>query len=79
VVRSVAPIGKDGTTTGSGGSSRFDPTNFAVEASWTQQGRVQRVGAVGGHDHLDLSEDVKAIHLVEKLGWWGGRVLYRAL
>lgn len=54
-----------------GGSPRVDRTNFAVEASWAQQGRVQRVGAVGGHDHLDLSKDVKAVHLVEKLGKGG--------
>lgn len=42
-------------------------TDFAVEPAGPQQGRVQSVGSVGGHDHLDSVEGVKAVHLVQQL------------
>lgn len=42
-------------------------TDFAVEPAGPQQGRVQGVGSVGGHDHLDSVEGVEAVHLVQQL------------
>ena len=47
------------------------PTYFPVETSWSEQGRVESVGSVGGHDHLDLAERVKAVHLVQQLSGEG--------
>ena len=42
-------------------------TYFSVEAPRSQEGGVEGVRAVGGHDHLHLAEGVKAIHLVQQL------------
>lgn len=42
-------------------------TDFTVEPARPQQGRVQGVGSVGGHDHLDSVEGVEAVHLVQQL------------
>lgn len=42
-------------------------TYFTVQPAGPQQGRVQSVGSVGGHDHLDSVKGVKAVHLVEQL------------
>lgn len=42
-------------------------TDFTVEPARPQQGRVQGVGSVGGHDHLDPVEGVEAVHLVQQL------------
>ena len=41
--------------------------DLAVQTAGAQQRGVQRVGAVGGHDHLDVDALVKAVHLVEQL------------
>mmetsp|Transcript_7587 Transcript_7587/g.22193 ORF Transcript_7587/g.22193 Transcript_7587/m.22193 type:complete len:302 (-) Transcript_7587:494-1399(-) len=41
--------------------------DFAVEAPGPQEGGVEGVGAVRGHDHLDVHRLVEAVHLVEKL------------
>tara|TARA_B110000971_G_C20015350_1_gene503649 strand:- start:12 stop:542 length:531 start_codon:yes stop_codon:yes gene_type:complete len=41
--------------------------NFAVQPPWPKQRRVQCVGPVGGHDHLDVRLLVKAVHLVQQL------------
>ena len=35
--------------------------------TWSEKGGVERVGPISGHDHLDLAENVEAIHLVEQL------------
>lgn len=42
-------------------------TDFTVEPAGPQQGRVQSVGSVRGHDHLDSVKGVKAVHLVQQL------------
>lgn len=41
--------------------------DLAVEAAGAQQGGVEGVGAVGGHDDLGLAEVVEAVELVEQL------------
>lgn len=41
--------------------------HFAVQAPRPQQRRVEHVGAVGGHDHLDLAQGVKAVQLGKQL------------
>ena len=37
--------------------------NFAVETAGTQQGRVQGVRSVGGHQHLDVAARIEAVQL----------------
>lgn len=44
-----------------------DLTDFTVQSARPQQGRVQGVGSVGGHDHLDSVKCVETIHLVQQL------------
>ena len=51
------------------------PTYFPVKTSWSEQGRVESVGSVGGHDHLDLTERVKAVHLVQQLSGGGKHIV----
>lgn len=41
--------------------------DLAVQSPRAHQSRVERVGAVCGHDHFDIGVLVKAIHLVQKL------------
>lgn len=41
--------------------------NLAVEATRTEEGGVEGVGAVGGHDDLDVGRLVETVHLVEEL------------
>ena len=41
--------------------------DLAVQAARAQQRGIQRVGAVGRHDDLDVHCLVKAIHLVQQL------------
>ena len=41
--------------------------NFAIEAAWTPQRRVEDLGDVGGPDHNDLPARDKSIHQTEKL------------
>lgn len=41
--------------------------DLSVEATRTEQGRVECIGTVGGHDNLDVRGLVKAVHLVQKL------------
>lgn len=43
---------------------KWERTDLAIQSPWSQQGRVQGVWPVGGHDHLDSVQGVKAIHLV---------------
>jgi len=42
-------------------------TYFPIKSSRPQQRGVESVGSVGGHDHLDLTESIKAIHLIQQL------------
>ena len=35
--------------------------------TWSEKSGVERVRPIGGHDHLDLAQNVEAIHLVEQL------------
>jgi len=42
-------------------------TYFTIESSRPQQRRIERVWSVCCHDHLDLTESIKAIHLVQQL------------
>jgi len=37
--------------------------NLPVESSRSKQGRIQSVGPVGGHQHLDVSTGIEAIEL----------------
>mmetsp|Transcript_20563 Transcript_20563/g.48703 ORF Transcript_20563/g.48703 Transcript_20563/m.48703 type:complete len:342 (+) Transcript_20563:380-1405(+) len=46
---------------------RLRELDLAVEAARPQQRRVERVGAVGAHDHLNVDRLVEAVHLREKL------------
>ena len=46
---------------------RVGELNLSVESSRSQQRRVERVLAVGGHDHLDVDGLVESVHLVEQL------------
>lgn len=41
--------------------------NLAIEAAGTEEGGVERVRSVGGHDDLCLAEGGEAVHLVQKL------------
>ena len=41
--------------------------DLAVEATGTQQGRVEDVGPVGGRDHDDVVLGLEAVHLDEQL------------
>mmetsp|Transcript_6733 Transcript_6733/g.27471 ORF Transcript_6733/g.27471 Transcript_6733/m.27471 type:complete len:295 (+) Transcript_6733:25-909(+) len=41
--------------------------DLAVEAAWTQQRWVQRVGTVRRHNHLHIHRLVEAVHLVQQL------------
>lgn len=41
--------------------------NLAVEAARAQERRVERVGAVRGHDHLHVRVLLETVHLVEQL------------
>mmetsp|Transcript_21145 Transcript_21145/g.36300 ORF Transcript_21145/g.36300 Transcript_21145/m.36300 type:complete len:231 (-) Transcript_21145:456-1148(-) len=41
--------------------------DLPVETAGPEKGRVERVGSVGGHDHLDVHRLVEAVHLVEQL------------
>ena len=42
-------------------------TYLAVQSPWPEQGRVEGVWPVGSHDHLHLTERVKAVHLIQQL------------
>lgn len=42
-------------------------TDFPIQPARPQQGRVQGVRPVGGHDHLDSVQRVEAVHLVQQL------------
>ena len=44
----------------------FRDFNLTVQPSWTEQGRVQNIRPVRGHDHLDLALFFEAVHLVEQ-------------
>ena len=44
-----------------------DLTDFTVQSAGSQQGGVQSVGSVGGHDHLDSVQRVEAVHLIQQL------------
>lgn len=44
-----------------------DLTDFTIQSSGPQQGWVQSVRSVGGHDHLDSVQCVEAVHLVQQL------------
>jgi hypothetical protein len=45
--------------------------NLAVEAARTHQRRVQCVGPIRGHDHLDHAERVETVELIQQLRvWW---------
>ena len=41
--------------------------DLAIQTTRTQQGRIQRVRSIRGHDHLHFAERVEAVHLVEQL------------
>lgn len=47
--------------------NRRSLTNFAVQSARPQQGRVESVRSVGGHDHLDSVQCVEAVHLIQQL------------
>ena len=38
-----------------------------VESARSEQGRVQCVGSVGGHDDFDVDGLIKSVHLIEEL------------
>ena len=38
-----------------------------VESARSEQGRVQGVGSVGGHDDFDVDGLIEAVHLIEEL------------
>lgn len=38
-----------------------------VETTRSEQGRIQRIGSVGGHQHLDITSWVETIKLVDEL------------
>mmetsp|Transcript_46588 Transcript_46588/g.120614 ORF Transcript_46588/g.120614 Transcript_46588/m.120614 type:complete len:231 (+) Transcript_46588:90-782(+) len=40
--------------------------DLAVNAAWTDHGRIQGLDAVGGHDHLHVATIVEAVQLVEQ-------------
>jgi len=40
--------------------------NLSVKATGAQKGRVECIGTVRGHDHLDVDCLVKAVHLVQE-------------
>lgn len=42
-------------------------TDLPVQPAGAQQGRVQGVWSVGGHDHLDSVQSIEAVHLVQQL------------
>lgn len=44
-----------------------DLTDFTVQPAGSQQGGVQSVRSVRGHDHLDSVQCVEAVHLVQQL------------
>lgn len=44
-------------------------TDFSVQPSGPQQGRVQGVRSVGSHDHFNSVQSVKSIHLIQQLTW----------
>ena len=41
--------------------------NLSVNSAGSEQGRVQDVDSVGGHDHLDVLGGLKAVQLIEEL------------
>lgn len=42
-------------------------TDFSVQPSGPQQGRIQGVRSVGSHDHFNSVQSVKSIHLIQQL------------
>lgn len=40
--------------------------DLAIQPACAQQGRIQGVGPIGGHDDLSLAEVVEAVELVEQ-------------
>lgn len=41
--------------------------DFPVETTRSQERRIERVGPIGGHDQLGLSQRVESVHLVQQL------------
>lgn len=42
-------------------------TDFTIQPARSQQGGVQGVWSVGGHDHLDSVQRIETVHLVQQL------------
>ncbi|GMS94907.1 hypothetical protein PENTCL1PPCAC_17082, partial [Pristionchus entomophagus] len=41
--------------------------DLSVQSTWTEQGGIQSVLSVRGHDHLDIGRLVESVHLIEQL------------
>lgn len=39
----------------------------AVQSSGSEEGGIEGVGPIGGHEHLDISTRIKAVELIDKL------------
>jgi hypothetical protein len=39
---------------------------LSIESTRTQEGRIQRVGSIGGHDDLDIDVLLETVHLVKE-------------
>mmetsp|Transcript_9135 Transcript_9135/g.14464 ORF Transcript_9135/g.14464 Transcript_9135/m.14464 type:complete len:384 (-) Transcript_9135:217-1368(-) len=47
-------------------SIRVGEFDLPVQSSRSEQCRIQRVGAIGGHDHLDVGGLIESVHLIQQ-------------